>query len=219
MSFPPISRRLWSIGFGLSFSRSSGQLLLVADHATLRGLVVHGTEHLAVAVASARVVPGLDPFEDGRGGFSRVSHGAVQQLALERAEEGLRHRVLASPSDPWSRTGPRRGGVGRRPARCRARRGRNARWSGREEAVGASGPSRARPRRAQRVGGRRSTSPRPAASRHRDRRQVALPLWVGCSVMSVTHRRSGRWDRRPAGRGRRRAPAPGSRGAPARRRR
>jgi hypothetical protein len=36
------------------------------------GFVVHGTEHLAVAVTSTGVVPSLDPFEDGLGKLPAV---------------------------------------------------------------------------------------------------------------------------------------------------
>jgi hypothetical protein len=72
-----------------------------------------GTEHLAVAVASTRVVPGLDPFEDGLGELLAALPAVfVEQLELERAEEALGHGVTEAVTDrsygaeqaaPWSR--------------------------------------------------------------------------------------------------------------------
>jgi len=59
------------------------------------GLVVHGTEHLAVAVSPTRVVPGLDPFEDGLGELvAALPVVLVEQLELESAKEALGYGVV-----------------------------------------------------------------------------------------------------------------------------
>ena len=76
----------------------------------MRGLVVHGTQHLAVAVTPTRVVPGLDSFEDGLSQLlAALPVILVEQLELEGAEEALGHAVEQSPIDPMepSRPAPR----------------------------------------------------------------------------------------------------------------
>ena len=72
------------------------------------GFVVHGTEHLAVAVAPTRVVPGFDPFEDGLGQLTTIFPVVlVEQLELEGAEEALGDGVVEeSPIDPMDPRSP-----------------------------------------------------------------------------------------------------------------
>jgi hypothetical protein len=66
----------------------------------VRGLIVHGTQHLAVAVTSSRVVPGLDPLEDGLGQLLAALPAVfVEQLELEGAEEALGHGVVEAITD------------------------------------------------------------------------------------------------------------------------
>ena len=64
------------------------------------GLVVDGAEHLAVAVAAARVVSGFDPLEDGEGellaGRPAVS---VEELELQAAEEALGDGFVEAVAD------------------------------------------------------------------------------------------------------------------------
>ena len=55
-------------------------------------------------MAAARVVPGLDPLEDGRGEFPPGGPGLpVEQLALQGPEERLHHRVVERGTDPLHR--------------------------------------------------------------------------------------------------------------------
>ena len=61
----------------------------------MSGFVVHGTQHLAVAVTPTRVVPGFDPLEDGLGELvAALPVMLVEQLELEGAEEALRYGVV-----------------------------------------------------------------------------------------------------------------------------
>ncbi len=77
----------------------------------MSGFVVHGTEHLAVAVSSPRVVPGFDPLEDGLGQLvAAFPVVLVEQLELEGTEEApateLSKQSPIDPIDP-SRPAPR----------------------------------------------------------------------------------------------------------------
>ena len=66
----------------------------------MSGFVVGRTEHLAVAVPATRVVPGLDPLEDGAGELvSALPAVLVEQLELEGAEEALGHGVVKAVPD------------------------------------------------------------------------------------------------------------------------
>ena len=64
------------------------------------GLVVDGAEHLAVAVATPRVVPSFDPVEDRKGQVLTATPAMlVEELELQRAEEALGHRVIEAVPD------------------------------------------------------------------------------------------------------------------------
>ena len=90
------------IGHLLGYARVSttDQDPALVDHAAWSGFVVHGTEHLAVAVAPPRVVPGLDPLEDGLGELlAALPVVLVEQLELEGAEEALGDGIVSRPAE------------------------------------------------------------------------------------------------------------------------
>jgi hypothetical protein len=48
-------------------------------------------------VATVRIVPALDEVEDGKAGLDVVLEaGSIEELALERGEEALAHRVVVA---------------------------------------------------------------------------------------------------------------------------
>ena len=108
---------------GVSFPRHSGQLLLVSDHARVSGFVVGRTEHLAVAVPATRVVPGLDPLEDGAGELVGSPSGARRAARAGGCRRSSRPRSCqSSPTLPMEPAGPHRAGAARRPTTCRSTR-------------------------------------------------------------------------------------------------
>ena len=66
--------------------------------------VVDGAEHVAVAVAAARVVPGFEPVEDGGGELgSGLPVVLVEELELEGSKEALGDAVIEAviPAGSW----------------------------------------------------------------------------------------------------------------------
>ena len=63
----------------------------------MRALVVERRSVTERRVPAMRVVPALDPLEQRHPGFGLAPEApAIEQLALERGEEALGHRVIVS---------------------------------------------------------------------------------------------------------------------------
>src|SRR5690606_191746 len=66
----------------------------------MRPLVVDRRAVAEARVPTMRVVPALDPFEDGHAGFRlALEPPTIQQLALQRREEALSHRIVVGVAD------------------------------------------------------------------------------------------------------------------------